>query len=57
MLKPVKKADTGYKTYYIDSANNKREVKHSIVIHNEPIKEQEERIVQDIYRVFNNNNL
>lgn len=52
MLKPVKKADIGYKTYYIDLANNKREVKHSVVINPEPIKEQEERIVKDIYRVF-----
>ena len=57
MLKPVKKADTGYKTYYIDLANNKREVKHSIAINTEPIREQEQRIVLDIYRVFKNTSL
>lgn len=43
---------TGYQTNYTDISNNTYAVKHSVILSTEHRKELEERIVEEIYRVF-----
>ena len=44
--------DTENHTVYTDISNNKKEVKHSVVLTAEDRRELEERIVDELCRIF-----
>lgn len=48
----AKTIDTENHTVYTDIHNNEKDVKHSVVLTSEDKKELEERIVNELYRVF-----
>lgn len=54
MLQNAKNTDNGACTYYIDTANNKRTVTHTTIFTKEEKRELEDKIVEDLYRIFTN---
>ena len=48
----IKTINTGYHTNYTDVSNNIKEVKHSVILNVEEKKELEEKIVDELYRIF-----
>ena len=44
--------DAQYITSYTDMSNKTKEVRHSVVLNNEQRNEIEERIVEELYRIF-----
>lgn len=52
MLQEVATTYTGKSTEYTDISNKTKEVKHSVVLSNEERKMLEERVVEELYRIF-----
>ena len=52
MQKAIERINTGYHTKYTDISNKSKEVKHSTILTTEEKKELEERIVDELYRIF-----
>lgn len=52
MQQNILENDAKYITSYTDMSNKTKEVRHSVVLNNEERKEIEERIVEELYRIF-----
>lgn len=52
MQQKTLKNDDQYSTSYTDLSNKTKKVKHSVVLNDEQRKEIEERIVEELYRIF-----
>ena len=48
----AKSIDTENYTVYTDTSNKVKKVKHSVIFNSEEKRELEERIVEDLYRIF-----
>ena len=52
MQQKTLKNDDQYSASYTDLSNKTKKVKHSVVLNDEQRKEIEERIVEELYRIF-----
>ena len=52
MLNNITNTETIRLSQYTDISNNVKEVKHSIILKDAEKREIEERIVEDLYRIF-----
>lgn len=52
MLSEIKTVHTDKHTNYTDISNETKEVTHSVILSADNKKETEERIVEELYRIF-----
>ena len=52
MLPAIKTVTTDKHTSYTDISNNSKDVTHSVILSDDDRKETEERIAEELYRIF-----